>query len=339
MALLNAARVDVLVYGAGAIGLYLGGRLAASGLTVHFVGRAPVVEALRREGLQVLELDGAATQVAPAQLSGSTDLSGAPRPDLVLLTVKSGATEGAAQALDAHLPPGTAVLSFQNGVENVARLARHAPHLRAIGGMVPYNVVQSAPNRVQRTSAGTLGAQRDGVSTAWAPRFADAGLPLALAEDFAAVQWGKLLLNLNNPLNAISGLPLRTQLLQRDWRGLLAALQEETLGLLDAAGIVPARVTPLPPRWLPGVLRLPTPLFRLAAARTLAIHPAARSSMYDDRAAGRPTEIDALCGAVLRLAQRLGRDAPRNRALVEALAALGPGEYRDAAWLRARLDA
>ncbi len=155
---------------------------------------------------------------------------------------------------------------------------------------------------------------------AWASQ----GLALELLadpKDMRALQWGKLLLNLNNPVNALSGLALRAQLLQRGYRRCLAALQQEALDVLAAAGLVPARLTPLPPRGLPGLLRLPTPLFRLLAARMLKIDAQARSSMADDLALGRVTEIDALCGEVLRLAAQLGRSAPLNarmQALVQA---------------------
>jgi 2-dehydropantoate 2-reductase len=71
---------------------------------------------------------------------------------------------------------------------------------------------------------------------------------------------------------------------------------------------------------LPPLLRLPTPVFRLIAAGMLRIDPQARSSMADDLRQGRMTEIDALCGAVARLAQQHGRTAPLNQRMVELLA-------------------
>ena len=65
------------------------------------------------------------------------------------------------------------------------------------------------------------------------------------------------------------------------------------------------------------MLRLPTPLFRVLALRMLRVDAEARSSMADDLAAGRPTEVDALCGAIVRLAARHGHAAPRNARMVE----------------------
>jgi 2-dehydropantoate 2-reductase len=329
--------VDVLVFGAGAIGQYLGGRLAAAGLSVHFVARPRVVAALRERGLRVTELDGAVTTVAPERIGASDDLAHAPAAKLILVTVKSAATAAAGAALDAAQPAGTAVVSFQNGVDNADELRAAAPRLVVVPGMVPFNVVQPEPGVVQRTTSGTLAVGRAAALAPFAAAFARAGLPLDQHADMRPVQWAKLLLNLNNPINAIAGVPLREQLLDRDYRVVLAALQDEALEALRAAGIAPARVTPVPTPWIPTLLRLPTPLFRVAAQRMLSIHPAARSSMYDDRGAGRPTEIGALCGAVVRLAERCGVDAPRNRALVRVIETIPPGEYWSGARLRERI--
>jgi 2-dehydropantoate 2-reductase len=187
--------------------------------------------------------------------------------------------------------------------------------------MVPYNIAELGPGRYHRGTTGTLAAQDDPALRALAADFARAGLPLQLHADLRAVQWGKLLLNLNNPVNALSGLPLRTQLMTRGYRLCLAALQTEALELLKRAGIAPAQVGALPAHRIPTLLRLPTPLFKLIAARMLRIDPQARSSMADDLAQGRATEIDALCGEVVRLAQSQGRSAPRNARMVALVTA------------------
>jgi 2-dehydropantoate 2-reductase len=155
----------------------------------------------------------------------------------------------------------------------------------------------------------------------------------------AAVQWAKLLLNLNNPVNALSGLPLRAQLLDRDWRACTAALMAEALAVLAQARQPLARLTPLPPACLPALLRAPTPVFRLLAARMLRIDDQARSSMADDLARGRQPEIDALCGAVVRLGQKVCVPTPRNQAMLEALLTDTPAAHSTAAQWRARLRA
>ena len=130
------------------------------------------------------------------------------------------------------------------------------------------------------------------------------------------VQWGKLLLNLNNAINALSGLPLRDQLSQRAWRAILAAQVAEALSATKAAGIVPV-TSPLPAPLLPIVLRLPDTVFRILAGRMLKIDPQARSSMWEDLQQGRRTEIDYLQGAIVRIAAQHGQRAPLSERIIE----------------------
>lgn len=342
----------ILVHGAGAIGQYVGGRLAQAGARVLLVGRPASMEPIRQRGLAVAALGGDFTPAGPT-LEVATrlpvDLRLEPTPDptrfgqsaaleLVLLTVKCGGTAAAAAELAAALPAGTPVLSLQNGVDNVRVLQSKAPMLTPLAGMVPYNVVIDAPAQVRQATDGVLMVERHPATEALAALAHRAGLALAVRDDIAEVQWGKLLLNLNNPVNALSGLPLRAQLLDAGYRRVLAELIEEALSVLHAAGIRPARVTPLPPAWLPGLLRLPTPLFRLLAARMLKIAPEARSSMQDDRRAGRATEIDALCGAVIRLADRHRLASPRNTAMRRLVETLPSARTLSAAELLAALE-
>lgn len=307
--------------GAGSVGGWVGGRLLATGVPVCFVGRPRMLDGWRANGLRLTDREGSDLQIATARLDLHTAVPPGSAPALVLLCVKSAATAQAAQELGERLPAGTPVLSLQNGIGNAALAQAAAPALACVPGMVPFNIAALAPGHLHRGTSGRLAAQRTAATAAWAPVFEAAGLPLDLHQDLAPVQWGKLLLNLNNPVNALSGLPLRAQLLQRGYRRALAALQQEALDLLDAAQRPVAQLTPLPPRRLLQVLRLPTPLFRLVASRMLRIDDQARSSMADDLAVGRTTEIDALCGEVVRLAQSLHLQAPLNArmlALVEA---------------------
>ena len=116
----------------------------------------------------------------------------------------------------------------------------------------------------------------------------------------------------------------RTQLLDRSLRGCTAALIDETLAVLGRADIHPAALDGPPPQALPRLMRLPTPLFRLLAGRKLRIDPQARSSMADDLALGRTTEVDAICGAVVRLARQHGLAAPLNARMVDLLSVPKP---------------
>ena len=318
---MSDAAGSVLVMGAGAIGCYLGGCLQAAGVPVVFVGRPRVLAALREHGLTLTDLDGGRRRLDPAALSLHAQIPAGIAPSLVLLAVKSGATADAAAQLGAALPSGTPVVSMQNGVSNTATAHAAAPSLRLLAGMVPFNIAELAPGHYHRGTTGVLAAQDDAALRARLADFERAGLPLHLHADLRAVQWGKLLLNLNNPVNALSGLPLRAQLMDRGYRQCLAALQSEALAVLRSANIQPAQVGALPPHRIPPLLRLPTPLFRLIAARMLRVDRSARSSMADDLSNGRATEIDALCGEVVRLAESRGLAAPINARMVALVTA------------------
>jgi len=143
------------------------------------------------------------------------------------------ATADAARAI----PPGGLVLSLQNGVANADVARSAAPALQVLPGMVPYNIAEVAPGHLHRGTGGHLAAEDDPALRAWLPAFEAARLRLKLYADLRPVQWGKLLLNLNNPVNALSGLPLRAELMQRGYRQVFAALQREALAALEAAGI------------------------------------------------------------------------------------------------------
>ena len=317
----EAPPVDVLVMGAGAIGCYIGGSLAAEGVRVAFVGRPRVLDALGQHGLLLTDLDGGQRRLLPYALQLFDHVPEGVHPALVLLTVKSGATAEAAAQLDLALPPRTPVLSLQNGIRNAAAAQRAAPTLHVLPGMVPYNVAELAPGHFHRGTTGRLAARQDMALRTWVSVFEQAGVGIDLHPDLLPIQWGKLLLNLNNPVNALSGLPLREQLLDPGYRRCLAALMDEALEALEWARIKPAQLAAVPPRRMPAILRLPTPIFRVLAARMLRIDAKARSSMADDLALGRPTEIDALCGEVVRLARSNGARAPLSAKMIELVEA------------------
>jgi 2-dehydropantoate 2-reductase len=312
---------EVIVMGAGTIGCFVGGSLAAAGVRVTFIGRPRVLQGLAQHGLTLTNLDGATHRLAADALSLSQSVPAGAHPALVLLTVKSGATAEAAASLAAALPAGTCVLSLQNGISNAAMASQVAPGLSVLSGMVPYNVAELSPGAFHRGTTGRLAAQDDPVLRAWQPVFERAGVPLDLHADLLPVQWGKLLLNLNNPVNALSGLPLREELQDRGYRLCFAALIDEALAVLARAGITPAQVAAVPTKKLLTILRLQDWIFRIVAARMLKIDAKARSSMADDLALGRRTEIDALSGEVVRLARAHGGSAPLNAKMVELLEA------------------
>jgi len=159
--------------------------------------------------------------------------------------------------------------------------------------------------------------------------------PLSHGE--APGQWAKLLLNLNNPINALASLPLKAQLSQRDFRRCLALAQSEALRVMDAAGIKPAKLTPLPPQWMPALLRVRDFIFRRVASSMLEVDPLARSSMLDDLQLGRRTEIDFIHGVIVKLAEQHRLRAPVNARLIALIRDAENGGRRD--WEAAELYA
>jgi 2-dehydropantoate 2-reductase len=283
---------------------------------VTLVGRARVLDELRAHGLGYSDYLGKRGEMPATALQLGTGPEAAAGAALVLVCVKSGATDEVGALLGEALAPGTVVLSLQNGMHNAEVLAARLPSCTVLAGMVPFNVVTLAPGRFHQATQGRLDAQRHDALARWQPLFVRAGLCLALHDDMPAVQWGKLLLNLNNPINALSGLPIRAMLHDRMLRRCMALAQREALDLMRSAGIRHARMTPLPPQCLPALLGLPNAIFLRLAQRLLAVDPHARSSMADDLAKGRVSEVGFINGEIIMLARRLGRSAPVNARLV-----------------------
>lgn len=295
----------IVVAGAGAVGCFVGGLLAAAGRDVALLGRARIGAEIGAHGVHLSDIDGAAWTVAPEYGEDPAVMSGA---DLVLVCVKSGATAEMAALVAAHAPDGAVVISLQNGVRNAGVLRDALPGRDVRAGMVGFNVVHRGAGRFHRATSGEIvvGAGPGG----WAALLSVPGLVVEERADVEAVQWGKLLLNLTNAVNALSGMPLREMFLRPAWRRVMAAQLAEALSVLKAAGIE-ARVPLKAPGWtIPHVLRLPTWAFSRVAAPMLKVDGAARTSMVADLEAGRRTEIDVLQGEVLALAEGQGKRLP-----------------------------
>lgn len=308
--------LKILIFGAGSIGVYVGASLLAAGADSVLLGRARMGERIAADGVLLTDLHGGRKQLAGGAVPFATDPAVLSDAGLIVLCVKSAGTAAAAADIASFAPPGAVVLSLQNGVGNVDLLRAALPGRTVLGGTVVFNVAQMEHGRFHRGTEGGLITEAAAALAPWLAAFAAAGLPLEQRADFMNVQWGKLLLNLNNAVNAVSGLPLKAQLSQRAYRRCLALLIAEALDVLAAADIAPARVARVAPRMLPPLLRLPDFLFKRIAGAMLRIDPEARSSMWEDLQAGRPTEIDYLNGAVLRLGREHGVATPANGAII-----------------------
>lgn len=328
------------IFGAGSIGCFVGAHLLRAGVPTTLIARAWLAEAIAESGLRITQVSGPAFELHAGQVP-CRGIDILREVDLVIVTVKSAATETIAREIASQRADGAGliVLSLQNGIGNAAMLRKHLTLARVLGGMVPYNVAATG-TRFHRGTEGDLMIEAlDDAGPRVAHLLRQAGLATRVVSDIQAVLWGKLLLNLNNAINALSGIPLRAELSRRGYRRILAAQIREALAILRLAGIRPARVTVLPPSLLPAVLSLPDGLFLRLAKSMLRIDAEARSSMADDLAAGRATEIDYLQGEIVRLAEAHDARAALNArmlALVRETESRGRGSPN---WSEAELAA
>jgi len=310
---------SICIAGAGSIGCFVGGMLAAGGHSVSFLARPRVIADIESHGLTITSFEGFSRRLDAATVSLSPDPAILGAADNILVTVKSADTAGIADLIARYARSDATIISLQNGVGNATVLRKALPGRRVLAGMVPFNVIALEGARFHRATSGDILVERDASDTA--AQLAVEGLALRGTDDIAGVQWGKLLVNLNNALNALSGLPLRQQLAQRPWRMLFADQMAEALTALHAEAISPVATTPLPMWLTPHLLRLPDFLFQALLGRMMQIDPQARSSMWEDLQRGRRTEIDYLQGVIVDLAKRRGLKAPLSQRIVALIRA------------------
>lgn len=314
---MTSPSASIVIAGAGSVGAYVGALLAAAGRNVTLLLRKPLAETITDHGLRVSDLEGRDETVPPASLTLTSDPETAFRSaDIMLVTVKSRDTATMAELIAKHAPKDAIAVSLQNGVQNADILRQKlGPQYKIVDAMVPFNVVQTRiegkAQRFHRASSGTM--QIEAGVAGLADLLNVPGAPFAEHGDIGGSLWGKLLINLNNALSALSDLPLIEELGDRRWRLLIARQMAEGLAVLRAAGIRPAPVEGLPPRLIALAMRLPNGLFSLAARSMMAIDRNARSSMWEDLVAHRPTEIDYIQGEIARLAEKHGVEAPLVR--------------------------
>lgn len=304
----------IVVAGAGAIGCFVGGMLAAGGHRVALLVRPRVKTEIERFGLLLTDFDGSERKLGAGQLALSEDPAILRSAGIVLVTVKSADTADVADQIARHAPEDTVIVSLQNGVGNVAVLRERLGGRHVLAGMVPFNVIAMGEGRFHRSTSGDIHIGENAENTAAA--LSVPGLVMRASGDITGVQWGKLIINLNNALSALSDMPLAAQLANRDWRRLFADQMAEGLAALKAAGITPVSATPIPMNWTPTLLRLPDMIFNAILGRTMKIDPEARSSMWQDLKLGRKTEIDYLQGALIALAAQNHVEVPLMRRIV-----------------------
>ena len=321
------------VLGAGAIGGYLGACLARAGLDVTLIARGAHLAAIRERGIRVLSPDGDFCASPPA----TDDIATVAAADVVFCGLKAYSLPQVAPALRGALRPGTSVIAAQNGIPWWYFQGRPGPYrdlviesvdpggvvTRAVDpgsvvGCVVYPATEITEPGVVRHVEGnrfSLGEPDDSRSERCAEisqAFRAAGLRAPVATGLRNQIWLKVIGNAAlNPVTTLLGATLGQLGRSPAAMRLVRAVMTESADVASALGIV-----------------FPVSLDRrLEAAIAVGDH---RTSMLQDRLAGKPLEIDCLTGAVIEIAARVGVDVPQTRAVHDLLRATedlgGPGE-------------
>jgi 2-dehydropantoate 2-reductase len=295
----------ILVIGAGALGGLIGAQLAEAGEDVTLVEINQARARLLNETGLFISQEGQDEKCVRIRVTTAIPLE-APF-DLVFVAVKTYETESAITAALPVIGPATWVLSMQNGAGNTDVIAGLIGPEHVLCGITYHSIQHTGPNRL-RYRAGIKPVQiapYDGRLTpeieAVGEVFRRGGLPTNVVENIDNVIWQKLLHNATiNATSAVTGLNCREMMADEELMAFMRDLSAEILAVMRARG-VPIVDEDDPFRPLIGSLK--------ALGKN-------RPSMTQDLARGKRTEVDAINGAIVREAERLGLPAPHNKALV-----------------------
>ncbi len=287
----------ILIIGTGALAGLFGARLAATGRDVAILGSWPAgLEALSEHGIGLVEADGSRHRYpvtatdCPAQL-------GSLRHALVL--VKSWQTARAAEQLTACLSPDGVALTLQNGAGNHELLVEALGADRAAAGVTTSGANVLAPGLVQAAGSGVISVQAHPRLGPLEQALREAGFVVESSTDVQALVWGKIVISAAlNPMTALLNIS-NGQLLE------IQPARDLASGIVREAAAVALRLG----------IRLPYPDPRAAFEAVARRTAANRSSMLQDIERGALTEIDAICGAVVRAGEQTGVSTPLNRTL------------------------
>ena len=294
------------IFGSGGLGGYYGARLAQAGHEVAFVARRRQLEAMRAGGLKVLSPLGDFHLERPRVSSDPLELGEA---DCVIVGVKSWQVVEAAHAMKPLLGRDTLVLPFLNGVEAPDQLAEVLGAERVLGGLSKVFAMIEAPGVIRHASPGAtielgeLGGGQTPRARALRDAFAGAGVDAKLSGDIRGALWAKLVTVTSwAGLGALSRSTMGTLRTYPETRALIDRAMDEGIAVGIACGHSPAR-------------DLKGELWRYYDALPVG----ATASMQRDIIAGRPSELDAWNGAVVRFGAEAGLETPVHRFTYHAL--------------------
>ena len=295
----------IVVLGAGGVGGYFGAKLARAGEDVTFVARGAHLAAIRAAGLRVRStIEGEAV----VTVSAVEDTTGLAPADVVLLTVKAYGTEAVLERARAVVGPETAVITLQNGVQSVEAIDRVFGAGHAVGGAAYIFAVIGAPGVIEHRLLGRIAfGEMDGRRTPRAERvlaaLQKAEIPAELSADIRRVMWEKyLLICAQAGMTALARVPAGVLRAHAPTWAMYRALVEEVAAVGRAEGVA------LAPDSVDSVMK---------AAEAL---PAtAYSSLHHDLVNGKPLELEALHGHLVRLGRRHGVATPMAAAVYAAL--------------------
>jgi len=297
-----------LIVGTGALGSVFGGLLQHSGQQVAYIGRGEHFEHAQTQGLS---LDGiwGAFHVGPITAAPLPPKAGGSY-DVILLCVKSFATQEACRQLRGRLAPGGLIISVQNGLGNLEIIAQEFGAARTIGARVIFGAQVTRPGLVTVTVYAApvlLGAMTPGHPPGKLARVAAdlnrAGIPAELVDQIVPHLWDKVLYNCAlNPMGAILGAPYGVLGENPQTRELMRLIIAEIYQVAQAQGV--------------GLHHADAAAYFRHFMENLVPPTAAHwPSMWQDLQAGRRTEIEALNGAICRYGRETGVATPYNEAV------------------------
>ena len=312
---------NIVILGAGAIGCFVGASwahaLLEANIKVTLIGRKATFKFGGADHLVCSDNDETMVDVKHFEIA--TDAEALKHADVILLAMKSTGLERAIEQIKTHSVSQTPIISLLNGLEPARQLRAALPDHSVVSGMVPFNVVWKSGNHLHKSSAGNLSLETSEISKLLAARVSATQVPIDLYEDLKPIQYGKLLLNLINPINALSGLALHKMLSQRQFRQIYAATLSEALNVYDAASIQWKKVGPISPKLGAKLLPSPNFFFNNTLLKLQKIDKTSITSMATDLINEKPTEIEVINGEIVRLAKEANTLAPINLKLMELI--------------------